>query len=159
MSESIRGTKKLRGRPKTTGSGIQLGLRWQLSELDAIDRWRGRQADLPSRSDAIRRLVECGPRSAAWQGYSRCSARHAAKKRHERCRRGRGGQGPRQLGRAMASAGSRTATRFRKMPLRPSRYERPSCATTAPTTNTSAARHAIKATTEPPRGQRCLLHR
>ena len=30
------------------------------TEVAAIDEWRRRQADLPSRSEAIRRLVELG---------------------------------------------------------------------------------------------------
>jgi hypothetical protein len=33
-------------------------MRWQPSELKAIDEWRRRQAGLPSRAEAIRRLVE-----------------------------------------------------------------------------------------------------
>lgn len=30
------------------------------SERDAIDKWRAKQPDLPSRSEAIRRLVRAG---------------------------------------------------------------------------------------------------
>ena len=58
MSKSIRGIKRKRGRPKTTGSGIQIGARWQSAELDTIDTWRKRQEDQPSRGNAIRRLVQ-----------------------------------------------------------------------------------------------------
>jgi hypothetical protein len=60
MAQSIRVTKKSRGRPKTTGPGTQIGMRWQADELAAIDAWRRKQDDLPSRTDAIRRLVELG---------------------------------------------------------------------------------------------------
>jgi hypothetical protein len=57
MAKSILGIKKKRGRPKTTGSGIQIGVRWQTAELERIDTWRKKQDDQPSRADAIRRLV------------------------------------------------------------------------------------------------------
>jgi len=60
MAKSIRVTTKSRGRPKTTGIGTQIGMRWQSSKLGAIDDWRRDQADLPSRTEAIRRLVELG---------------------------------------------------------------------------------------------------
>jgi hypothetical protein len=33
-------------------------MRWQKPVLDAIDAWRDQQRDIPSRPDAIRRLVE-----------------------------------------------------------------------------------------------------
>jgi hypothetical protein len=64
MSESVSGslknygTPKKRGRQKTTGRGAQIGMRWQKSILDAVDAWRAKQRDNPSRPDAIRRLVE-----------------------------------------------------------------------------------------------------
>jgi hypothetical protein len=38
--------------------GVQIGMRWQPDILSAIDDWRREQPDLPSRPDAIRRLVE-----------------------------------------------------------------------------------------------------
>lgn len=60
MAKSIRGTKKKRGRPKTTGSGIQIGMRWQNAELERIDAWAAKQAEEPSRAEAIRLLVEIG---------------------------------------------------------------------------------------------------
>jgi hypothetical protein len=62
MAKSISGTKKRRGRPKTTGSGTQIGRRWSESELDAIDAWREIHPDQPSRADAIGMLVELGLR-------------------------------------------------------------------------------------------------
>jgi len=62
MSKSIRVTtkKRGRGRPKTTGRGTQIGMRWQKPALDEIDAWRAAQEDEPERPEAIRRLVERG---------------------------------------------------------------------------------------------------
>jgi metal-responsive CopG/Arc/MetJ family transcriptional regulator len=58
MSKSrIKGTKKTRGRP-ATGIGTQIGMRWPEQTLTAIDEWRERQTDAPTRSQAIRQLVE-----------------------------------------------------------------------------------------------------
>jgi hypothetical protein len=47
------------GRP-ATGIGTLVGRRWHEPDLAAIDEWRRRQDDLPSRSEAIHRLVELG---------------------------------------------------------------------------------------------------
>jgi hypothetical protein len=58
-SAKVSVTKKPIGRPRT-GIGTQVGMRWQERDLAAIDEWRRRQRDLPSRTDAIRRLVELG---------------------------------------------------------------------------------------------------
>ena len=52
-------TKKPIGRPRT-GVGAQIGMRWQAPILAEIDEWRRAQPELPSRTDAIRRLVEMG---------------------------------------------------------------------------------------------------
>jgi hypothetical protein len=52
-------TKKPIGRPRT-GIGTQIGMRWQEPILADIDDWRRHQPDLPSRTEAIRRLVELG---------------------------------------------------------------------------------------------------
>ena len=60
MKKSIRVTKKSRGRPKTTGTGVQIGMRWQSPELTLIDGWIERHAPDLSRPEAIRRLVELG---------------------------------------------------------------------------------------------------
>jgi hypothetical protein len=62
MSKAIRVTtkKKRRGRPKTTGKGAQIGMRWQKPALDAIDALRAAQEDEPERPEAIRRLVDRG---------------------------------------------------------------------------------------------------
>lgn len=57
MIKAIHEIKKGRGRPKTTGAGVIIASRWHGDDLGAIDEWRRRQADLPSRPAAIRRLV------------------------------------------------------------------------------------------------------
>jgi hypothetical protein len=61
MKKSISVNKKSRGRPKKKG-GVHPVSAVRLSpELgDAVDRWAGAQADTPTRSEAIRRLVELG---------------------------------------------------------------------------------------------------
>src|ERR1700737_1419472 len=57
MIKSI--TKRTRrGRPVTMGTGLLIGMRWHPSVLEKIDGWRRRQNDTPSRTEAIRRLVE-----------------------------------------------------------------------------------------------------
>jgi len=53
------GTKKRKCRP-ATGQGVQVGERWSAEAVRAIDHWRSKQADLPRRPEAIRRLVELG---------------------------------------------------------------------------------------------------
>lgn len=60
MKQSIGDDKKSRGRPKSTGTGTLIGLRWHEPDLALIDDWRGKQPDLPGRPEAIRRLVELG---------------------------------------------------------------------------------------------------
>ena len=60
MATSIRDNKKSRGRPKTTGTGTLLGARWHAPEIAEIDDWRRLEADLPTRAEAIRRLVRLG---------------------------------------------------------------------------------------------------
>jgi hypothetical protein len=62
MGKSIKGTpKKKRGRPATTGRGLQIGMRWQESALEMIDDWIERQKEPTlTRPEAIRRLVELG---------------------------------------------------------------------------------------------------
>ena len=49
-------TKSQKKRPPETGTLI--GTRLQPRALDALDNWRRKQADIPSRPEAIRRLVE-----------------------------------------------------------------------------------------------------
>jgi hypothetical protein len=50
---------KKRGRPGT-GTNEAIGVRMSPSQLRALDKWRRDQSDLPSRPEAIRRLVERG---------------------------------------------------------------------------------------------------
>jgi hypothetical protein len=45
-----------RGRPKTTGSGMQISPRWSLSEIENIDQWAVSNGK-PAREEAIRRIV------------------------------------------------------------------------------------------------------
>jgi hypothetical protein len=52
--------KRKRGRPITTGKGLQIGMRWHEPLLGMIDEWAAAQDDEPSRTEAIRRLVERG---------------------------------------------------------------------------------------------------
>jgi hypothetical protein len=52
--------KRRRGRPVTTGKGLQIGMRWHEPLLGMIDDWAAAQDDEPSRTEAIRRLVERG---------------------------------------------------------------------------------------------------
>jgi hypothetical protein len=61
MAKSIRvTTKKKRGRPATTGRGVQVGERWHNAELAAIDAWIASHGEEMTRGEAIRRLVELG---------------------------------------------------------------------------------------------------
>ena len=59
MAKSIRASKKRgRGRPKTTGAGVQVVVRLHDPMLGSIDRWRSSQEDAPTRAETMRRLVE-----------------------------------------------------------------------------------------------------
>ena len=51
--------KKRRG-PAPTGKGVQVVVRLQPEPLTALDKWAAKQADKPTRAEAIRRLVERG---------------------------------------------------------------------------------------------------
>jgi hypothetical protein len=59
MTKAKVSARKKRGRP-ATGIGTLIGIRWHEPTLTEIEEWRRRQPDLPSRADAIRRLVEMG---------------------------------------------------------------------------------------------------
>jgi hypothetical protein len=53
--------KKSRGgRPRTTGTGKLIGLRILPPLLKRIDAWSAGQDDKPSRTEAMRRLIERG---------------------------------------------------------------------------------------------------
>jgi len=61
MAKSIRvTTKKKRGRPPTTGRGLQIGERWHEAELAAIDAWIAKGGEEMTRAQAVRRLVDIG---------------------------------------------------------------------------------------------------
>ncbi|WP_374330446.1 hypothetical protein [Aestuariivirga sp.] len=47
-------------RKRAAGTGTPVLVRIQSDGLVALDRWRKKQADMPSRPEAIRRLVEFG---------------------------------------------------------------------------------------------------
>jgi hypothetical protein len=51
-------SKKKRGRPRTTGPGLLIGMRWHAEDLSAIDAWA--QARQIERTEAIRQLVRWG---------------------------------------------------------------------------------------------------
>ena len=51
--------KKGRGRP-ATGKDPVSAIRLSLKLRAAVDKWAAKQPDVPSRSEAIRRLVEIG---------------------------------------------------------------------------------------------------
>ena len=59
MSKSIKVLPKKRGRP-ATGRDPVSAIRLSPELRASIDTWARRQSDLPSRSEAIRRLVELG---------------------------------------------------------------------------------------------------
>ncbi len=42
------------------GPGVQVVVRLQPDPLNALDNWAAKQADQPTRAEAIRRLVELG---------------------------------------------------------------------------------------------------
>jgi hypothetical protein len=61
MKKSISVNKKSRGRPKKKGGVYPVSAVRLAPALGAeVDKWAGSQADAPTRSEAIRRLVELG---------------------------------------------------------------------------------------------------
>lgn len=46
------------GRPSKGGPGTLLQSRWSPEQLARLDNWRRKQPDLPSRTEAIRRIAE-----------------------------------------------------------------------------------------------------
>ena len=67
---------------RSTTTGMLVGTRFQADLLEAIDAWRKSQSDLPTRPEAVRRLVELGmgvdigPRESLQRG-SRALARRS----------------------------------------------------------------------------------
>jgi hypothetical protein len=59
MAKSTRDTTKPRNlRPTATGDPVMVRIQPDMAK--ALDDWRRKQADLPGRPEAIRRLVEIG---------------------------------------------------------------------------------------------------
>ena len=58
--ETLITEKRGRRGPEPTGQGKLIGVRLHPPQLDAVDKWRRGQEDLPSRPEAIRRLVAKG---------------------------------------------------------------------------------------------------
>ena len=52
-------------KPRARTAGTLVGTRFQPDLLAAIDLWRKAQPDLPTRPEAVRRLVELGMRDEA----------------------------------------------------------------------------------------------
>lgn len=48
-----------RGRP-ATGTNPSIGVRMPPDAIAALDQWRAKQPDVPSRPEAARRLIEIG---------------------------------------------------------------------------------------------------
>lgn len=66
-----------RPRRRAPTTGTLVGTRFQAALLDAIDCWRKEQADLPTRPEAVRRLVELGMTRGVRNSGSAVSIRHA----------------------------------------------------------------------------------
>jgi len=56
-------TQKKRGRP-ATGQDPHLAFRLPAEMITAIDAWAAQQPDKPSRSEALRRLIDLGMKAA-----------------------------------------------------------------------------------------------
>jgi len=58
MPKSIRVITKKRGRPKTTGKGVLIGVRILPKDLKTLEDWIARQEKAPTRPEAIRQLMD-----------------------------------------------------------------------------------------------------
>jgi hypothetical protein len=58
MADVNHATMKLPIKNRASETGTPIQVRTQPDQLAAIDDWRRKQPDLPSRAEAIRRLVE-----------------------------------------------------------------------------------------------------
>lgn len=56
----LEATMNVKPRQRATTTGTLVGTRFQAKLLEAIDSWRKNQADLPTRPEAVRRLVKLG---------------------------------------------------------------------------------------------------
>jgi len=59
MVTSTRDNTKTRT-PRAKETGTLVGVRFQADPLASLDQWRAKQPGIPSRAEAIRRLVEIG---------------------------------------------------------------------------------------------------
>ncbi|EMR0618761.1 hypothetical protein [Pseudomonas aeruginosa] len=59
-SMAVESPMNARPRRRATTTGTLVGTRFQAALLEAIDSWRKEQDDLPTRPEAVRRLVELG---------------------------------------------------------------------------------------------------
>ncbi|MGX9982939.1 hypothetical protein [Methylobacterium fujisawaense] len=50
--------QKVKGRPPGSVFAAPFPMRFTVAQMEAVDEWRRNQPDLPSRTEAIRRLVE-----------------------------------------------------------------------------------------------------
>lgn len=57
---AVKSTMNAGPRRRATTTGTLVGTRFQAALLEAIDSWRKEQDDLPTRPEAVRRLVELG---------------------------------------------------------------------------------------------------
>lgn len=61
---NMNASKPPKRKPRATTTGTLVGTRFQSDLLEAVDLWRKAQPDLPTRPEAVRRLVELGMRDA-----------------------------------------------------------------------------------------------
>jgi hypothetical protein len=59
---NVNTSKHTERKPRAKTTGTLVGTRFQPDLLEAIDLWRKAQSDLPTRPEAVRRLVELGMR-------------------------------------------------------------------------------------------------
>jgi hypothetical protein len=76
MAKSIQVNPKKRGRPKTTGRGMLVGVRLHPPDLARLDEWAKLQEDQPSRPKALWRLAE---RALGAESVERAKPRRPAK--------------------------------------------------------------------------------
>jgi hypothetical protein len=60
MAKSIRVSRKYVRKNRPPEPGFNIGVRLQQPQLDQLDSWITKQADRPSRPEAVRRLLERG---------------------------------------------------------------------------------------------------
>jgi hypothetical protein len=63
-------TQKRRGRP-ATGQDPHVSLRLPVETIAAADAWAAQQPDKPTRSEALRRLIDLGMKAAPARGPAR----------------------------------------------------------------------------------------